>query len=394
MCVDETTTPPLARPVGEPIGFADVRGDDYAIGRRLGEVTADEIAALWDDFMGPRMGSHFGTPPAVQARTCDWLRRNLDAVNPAIAAQIEGLADGSGLGAQRLYLMNHYAVLWPTEGLWCSSLALRTCDAGPMLAQNLDLGAEPFYFACRMQPSDGYAILSDRMLAMAWGCTGVNAAGLVIGASNLGRAHHRRPAGPPSGGIPNTMIPHTLLRRCATTEEAVAMAEALPDVCPAVSGYQLNVIDAGGRRAVIDKCGPRTLVRQCTADANFTTNCSLDEDFESWRTKEESDPLPTRDAQARATRIRAALESLDGNVPDVGWVERLFRAASRPDDLCRLGKGATGSYSRLGLFYFPASRTMRISNGPPCQCAYQSFSLGDHAAPGRAVPSDLSGSHR
>jgi hypothetical protein len=276
-----------------------------------------------------------------------------------------------------LYLMNHYPVLWPTAGLWCTSLAMQTADAGPVLAQNLDIGKENFYFATRTQPTEGYGILSDRMLAMAWGCTGVNEAGLAIGSSNLGKLQRQRP-NPPREGIPNTMIPHTLLRRCATTAEAVAMAQSLPDVCPPISGYQINVIDASGERAVVDKCGPRILVRRDTGRASYTTNCSLDAAFEAWRTEGAPEDPETRDAHDRVDYLNDQLSTLGDDPPPLAWVEALFRSEA----LCRVGTNRIGSYSRLGILYFPQTRRMRISNGPPSRYPYQTFDLPSRSIEG------------
>jgi hypothetical protein len=115
---------------GEPFFFLEVMGSDYEIGRQIGHATAADITEMWENFTLPRMADRFGTVPAEYDRTCRWFRENLEDVYPAAAERIDGIAAGSGLDIEKIWMMNHYAVLWSANGLFCTSAALRDSDSG------------------------------------------------------------------------------------------------------------------------------------------------------------------------------------------------------------------------------------------------------------------------
>lgn len=364
-------------PRGQPIFRMRAACGDEEIGRQIGAAMAADIAAMWETFMRPLMPTRFGTPEKEFDRTYTWLRNNLERVCPWMAQQIEGVAAGCGLGVRELYLMNHYSVLWSAGGLGCTSIATVTDDAGPVMAQNLDIGAEDFYFAGLTVPRWGYAILSDRMCGMCWAPTGINAAGLAIGSSNLGRIN-QPPQRPLAGGIVNTMIPHAVLRSCATVDEALEFIRSLPEVCPSSSGYQLNLIDAQGRMAVVDKTGPRMCIRQCLRGFNFTTNVSLDPSFEAWRTQGK-DNAEVADGWARARFVQRAYESLGEKAITSAWLRKLLASSGCEGALCRRGEVITGSYTRLSMMYHPRLRRMEIANGPPADHGYEVLDWDDPA---------------
>ena len=214
---------------GEAFLLLRTGGTDTEIGRAIGEATAGDIGEMWEQFTAPRLVPQYGTPLERVGETCAWLRRNLEQICPWMAEQIDGIAEGSGLAREQVWIMNHYGVLWSAHGLFCTSLAVAESDHGPLLAQNLDIGAEDFYFVSCTRPTGGYAVLSDRMCAMCWSPTGINERGLAVGSSNLPRhgADVEKPLPP---GVANHFIPHMVLRSCANVSEAVVIAK--PPVLP------------------------------------------------------------------------------------------------------------------------------------------------------------------
>ena len=359
---------------GEAFLLLRTGGTDTEIGRAIGEATAGDIGEMWEQFTAPRLVPQYGTPLERVGETCAWLRRNLEQICPWMAEQIDGIAEGSGLAREQVWIMNHYGVLWSAHGLFCTSLAVAESDHGPLLAQNLDIGAEDFYFVSCTRPTGGYAVLSDRMCAMCWSPTGINERGLAVGSSNLPRhgADVEKPLPP---GVANHFIPHMVLRSCANVSEAVDCLRSMPPVTPPSSGYQLNLLDADGGMAVVDKCGPKTLVRQCEPGMIYTTNCSLEAEFEGWRTTG-AKPGQDGSARARAARIRAAYAARHNSTPSVAWLRALFRSHDGPGRLCRHGDDASaGGYSRLHFVYFPQERSAEITNGLPCRNEPQRFAL-------------------
>ncbi len=358
---------------GENFFLLEAGGSDFEIGRQIGLATAGDIAYTWENFVIPRLVEWYGTPKEKFGETYAWLRKNLEKVCPWAAEQIDGIADGSGIEKEKIWIFNHYTVLWPAHGLFCTSVAVRNSDVGPVLAQNLDIGSEDFYYMTKLRPSKAYATLSDAMVTMCWSPTGINSKGLAVGSSNLA-SQARKVEKPLSGGIPNILLPRMVLRQCATTAEAVEYLKTLPPICPLTAGYQLNIIDITGDMAVVDKTGPYTIVRQCQKDLNFTTNYSLDEKLETWRM--EGAPFEkSRNYRMRAGKILDEYKKLNGTLPAVVWLKELFHSHKGEGRICRHGSECEGGYSRLHFIYYPRQFCVEATNGIPCENTYQKFCL-------------------
>ena len=354
---------------GEPFYVFRAAGSDYEMGLDKGRQMAADIEAMWELFR-PNMDTWVGMDPDDRRGTYEWLRDNLERAAPWMAEQMRGAADGSGVSIERVYLLNHYGVLWVANGVFCSSVALRAAESGPVLGQNLDIGADDIYFVEELRPSKGCATLSDGMAAMCWSPTGINEFGLAVGSSMLGTPT-RQGAKPIPNGVPYHFLPRLVLRNCADVNEAVEYLKSLTSVIPPGGGYQLNIIDKAGNMAVVDKSEDRTVARQCGDGINFTTNCSLDTEFETWRTGGQ----PTEaDYLARAKNIREVYRAAKGGVT-VEWLKGLLRGHEGPGRLCRHGDMEIGSggYSRLSAVYYPCDLKMEITNGWPCENEYQKF---------------------
>lgn len=359
-----------------PFMFADARGSDLEIGRTVGSLLSEQINHTWNTWASTHMLEWFGTSPKQYQATADWLIDNLEPLAPWMVEQMRGIAIGAEVDFVNIVLMNHYAVLWPACGLFCTSIAFARSDSGrPILAQNLDIGNNDLYFVSRLRPSEGYATLSDGMYGMCWSPTGMNEHGLAIGSSNL-PAPGRSVVKPLQRGVPCTMIPRMTLRRCATTSDAVDYIQSLPPVVPLNAGYQINVIDAEGQMAVIDKVGTQTVVRQCSRSANWTTNVSLDVKLEEWRVGDNPKFSPEYHGYQRSDRIRRQIDQLKSRPPAISWIKHLMSSHDGGGGrICRHGPDCDGGYSRLSMLYSPVSSTLDITNGPPCRSDYQHFSL-------------------
>lgn len=363
-------------PKGTKFLFVEAQGSDFEIGKQIGSATAEDIADMWEDFILPRMVKFYGTPAAKYGKTYEWLRKNLENVCPWMVEQINGIASGSGVDIEKVWMMNHYALLWPAHGLFCTSMSVRDSDAGPVLIQNLDIGDEDFCYICKIKPNNGNTTLSDAMCSMCWSPTGINDKGLAVGSSNLSSVA-RKPKKPLKGGITNNFLPRMVLRQCSTTKEAIKFLKSLPDVCPETSGYQLNIIDKRGDMAVVDKTGPHILVRQCEEGMNFTTNFSLDPDLEGWRTAGAGKEQLVKESNFydRADKIKHEYKQLGGKKPTIKWLKDLFKSHYGKGRICRHGLDCQGGFSRLHFVYYPCEKRVEITNGPPCENEYQYFQL-------------------
>ncbi|MDO8586507.1 MAG: C45 family peptidase [Armatimonadota bacterium] len=353
---------------GEPFYLFRAAGSDYDIGLAKGREMAADILAAWDLFK-PNMDAWTRGRPE---ETCEWLRRNLELHIPWMGEQIRGMADGSGISEDTVMVLNHYGVLWSGGGLFCSSVAVRETEVGPVLGQNLDIGSDDIYFVEELRPADGFATLSDGMAGMCWSPTGVNERGLAVASSMLG-SPRREGARPVPRGFPFHFLPRLVIRHCADVPEAIQYLKELTPTIPPGGGYQLNLLDSAGNMAVVDKIEESAVVRQRQDGMNFTTNFSLDAELENWRTGGgETEPNHAARARNIMDRHRAAQGSLS-----LQWLIDTMRGHEGDGRLCRHGTEDTGGggYSRLSFLYYPRERRAEITNGRPCCNEYQEFKL-------------------
>jgi predicted choloylglycine hydrolase len=348
---------------GQPIYRVVLKGSDREIGLRRGRELREDLHRKWD-WMEPFFDTWYGLPRAKWDATADRLDANARKYIPWMAEQMDGMAEGSGLSLRDLLLTNYYGLIWSTAGNWCTTVAVRQTEEGPLLGQNLDIGYGDFYYMEEQHPEHAHAVMGDRKLGLCWTPTGMNAKGLAVGSSNLGapgQAH--RPWS--LDGLPFHFLPSLILRECASVAEATAFLRALPPTIPSGGGYQMNLVDSSGAMAVVDKTGERTVVRQCEPDLNFTSNCTLDEEFEQWRL---GAPGGNPDGQERVDRIRKEWAALKGQRPTREWLMNLMRSHTGDGHICRTNDRG---YSRIGFILSPAKLTMDISNGPPDRTPYE-----------------------
>lgn len=344
-----------------------LRGSDFEIGLQRGQRLGEDLRRMWQ-WMGARMSSMYGLPESKWSWAAQKSADNFQEEQPWMLEQISGMSEGSGLGLDEILLMNMYGLIWSNSGNWCSSVALRVPGGGCWVGQNLDLGNEDFYYMEEMHSSAAYSILSGAMMGMCSAPCGINDQGLVVASSNL-------PAPAQSGqrwswnGIPYYHLPFSVLRLCRSVKEAVLYLQSLPSTIPGSAGYQLNIMDIQGDMAVVDKSGNRTIVRQCEENLNFTTNCTLDHEMESWRLGEGKANV---DGLERANRIRQEYQLLNGQFPSREWLMQLMASDQGDGCLCRTNERG---FSRQGFIFDPVNLTMDICNGPPNRNLYERFSL-------------------
>lgn len=346
---------------GEAIYRLFLKGSDREMGLRRGRELKEDIRSKWA-WMESFYDTGYGLPRAKWDEVAAKAEANSRRRFPWMADQMEGMAEGSGVSLRDILLMNYYGLVW-ASGNWCTSVAVRHTEEGPLLGQNLDIGYGDFYYMEEQQSKAAHPILSDMGLGLCCSPCGVNAEGLAVASSGLpapGQA--KRPWD--WDGVPYQFLPRLVLRCCGSVAEAIEYLKGLPSTIPSGGGYQLSLLDASGAMAVVDKTGDRTVARQCEPDLNFTCNCAFDEEFELWRM---GAPGSYPDGVARAVHIRQEWAALQGAQPTRDWLVGLMRGNTGPGALCRTNdKG----YTRLSFVLSPVSRAMDIANGPPDRTPY------------------------
>ena len=357
-------TPRRITPLGKPIHHLKLTGTPREIGFQRGKELTEDINGHLE-WMRYYIVHVCEVPMSRWDGIASRLEKNLLVNAPWMLEEIGGMAEACGVPARDLILGNFYALLAEAEGNWCTSVAVRRSDEGPLLGQNLDIGPDDFHYVEEWRPTGGHAVLRHMSVMMCRHECGINDAGLAVASSNLpATAQSRTPWD--WNGTYFHFLPTLVLRNCGSVAEAIDYLRSLSPIIPSAAGYQLNLIDPTGAMAVVDRTGHHAIVRQCEPDLNFTSNCTLDDEFDLWRLGDDS----YTDGRARVKRIREEWRKLQGTTPTRAWLEGLMRTDQGEGYLCRWSEMG---YSRLGFIFSPTRKTMDISNGPPNRTRYERF---------------------
>ncbi len=360
-------------PRGRPMLLLKLAGTHTEIGRQRGHALGEDMRQF-QDWLRHFILRVMEFPESKLDALATRLEKNLVHNAPWMLEEIHGMSEASDVPVRNILHANFYALIGDAMGNWCSSVAVRQSDQGPLLGQNLDIGPEDFHYVEEWRPTvrGARAVLRHMKVTMCRHECGINDAGLAVASSNLPASmQHEKPWD--WNGTHFHFLPTFVLRNCASVAEAIEYLRGLPPTIPSSAGYQLNLLDASGNMAVVDKTNDRTVVRQCEPDLNFTSNCTLDDEFERWLLG-----APNPDGRARVARVLREWKQLNGSRPTRKWLETLMRTDSGDGCLCRWSKSG---YSRLGFIFSPTAGTMDISNGPPSQVTYERCTFTEE--PGR-----------
>ena len=183
----------------------------------------------------------------------DGQRRMFDKFAPALWQEIEGLADGLGVGIEcAAYHFGNGGLRPPIGG--CSAVM-----SNGVYGRNYDFKAR--YYGARLvlvQPLGYHASVGTSELLTGW-LDGMNEHGLCIGLHLI----KMRPRFP---GLSCVLINRIVLDQCATTAEAVALLRRLPHAMQ----YNYSLLDANGVAAVVEAAPGAVAVR--TGDWLACTN--------------------------------------------------------------------------------------------------------------------------
>jgi len=313
---------------------------------------------------------------------------------PELLEELDGLAEGAGVPAERVRLasISNALASLPREGetepppiAGCSQVALGKTERGPAVLKTDDLRiGQPAVapeeaaaiiakkperlFVARAHPSHGLATLVLSDWGTLWTECGVNERGLALGQSS------GRPALLPQDGrgIPQHLLPTLLLSRCADVEEAAEFALSHP-----VAGKGINIVlvDALGRVLVMEKCGRRTGLVRPPERAGYCTNHYRTAVLAAETRRQLPDFQKSAyfgDSSARAEMLRAALA---GNEDALGFSGLLRIAKSHPRSGAICKHGTTDDAGLTGFSAVALSRERRLlfNYGPSCRGEFRAI---------------------
>jgi len=266
---------------------------------------------------------------------------------PEVLAELEGLAEGSGVELAALLAMNHV----DTFG-GCTSMAIGASPDGPVLGKNNDGEPDERVFVIRTSsPADGLGMIQVTYAGWLSGLDAMNAAGLANGHNSVGSVFEK--TGP---RVDIRLWAYHLMRRCRSAREFL---DAIDDAPLTGKGFNVVLADERGDTCVLEAAVPLVACRDRGGDFVFATNHYV------------SDAL--KDADRRAPGQKEISIHRYGYLrwrqrtspPKTAADVRGILASHEPWAPCRHG-GAHEAFTLWSMIALPRARRLLVASGPPC----------------------------
>ena len=338
-----------------PLPILEISGSPEALGTRHGQQLGDTIRSLHNDYLNAYFKSQGQRFLALSAAAAFEPR-----LNPEHLAEIRALARSSRLPERQMLLAQCFLDLSPMTA--CSTVTLPASaspDGVARFGRNLDFPsfdlADTQTIVQIYRPDDGrHAFMAVGWPGMAGVLSGMNEHGLTLANMEV-----RRPSRLPSA-MPYILLYRTVLERCTTVEEAIALLQKTPRQ----SANNLMLMDATGDRAVVELTPDKVHVRrtESAADPLISTNHHRGDDCAT------SGRCRRFDSLVRATREQpgridvASLQSMlaDASQDDMTLQSMVFEPSTRVIYLSAGKDAARRKFHRLDLkpyFTKPAAKS-------------------------------------
>jgi hypothetical protein len=334
--------------------FFEFAGTPYDLGRGQGESLREGIHRQLTEAL--ETASRQGGLSRQEA--LDWAMEQLPKIEAvggvAWVDELRWLAEGARISlAEAAALQVRPGTGFMPEG--CTSLGVSgdgSAKGLPLGAQNRDL--VPAYrgrmCVLLLRPRGRPALLMHSVPGEMGG-VGMNAHGVAVFANSLWPRAGRSWQAPP--------ITRRAILECASADDAADRVRRMHG--PAIGSYL--VIDAAGRVRNLEIL-PQALAviardRGAFAHANHCLDATLQ--------PHEVEKLPSPGSPGRCARMQTLLDGAAGRITVEEIKRMLADHASRPEPICRHATTATEWETTSALIAEPASRTLHLSYGPPCE---------------------------
>lgn len=235
-------------------------GDSAELGTEHGQQLAERIRFLHDNYLKVFITADDRALSAAAAFE--------SFVTPEHRDEIAALAQATGIEPQQMMLAQCFLDLSAINA--CSTMTLpgeAAPDGVPRFARNLDFPglnvADQNTVVLIFRPRDRYAFAAVSWPGLVGVLSGMNEHGLTLANMEL----TRKPRQP--GAMPYSLLYRTLLERCRTVAEAIALLEQTPRQ----TANNLMLMDASGDRALVEITPARIAVRRADLEhALISTN--------------------------------------------------------------------------------------------------------------------------
>jgi isopenicillin-N N-acyltransferase-like protein len=345
-----------------------VAGSHYEIGKSCGEQCAEDLREKlrvvgWPERYGGE--EHRAVLKRVE--------RNFRRLAPDLWAELEGVADGSGVPLPDVVALNCISSLQRAAGFpppqgqpGCTGLAFADTPDGAIVGKTNDGGSNadddiPHLITF----PNGRRALFFSWPGTVWAWSWVNDAGLVSNGSSVS-SNHLNP-----DGLPGQVLGRLALEHCETVAQAAELYRETPIICEAVA-YTMG--DAQGNVAAIEQDIGRQAIREPQDGAVFTTN--------AWFAPElvaDNSTDPAREAVIANSRDRFAnLQRLVREVPHtVEGMQTILRDHTRPGAICQHLED-NGVYNTYNAFIMLSrARAILVTGAKACEAQFQRIELAE-----------------
>ena len=320
-------TPPAAPPF--PIPVVQIFGPSRQLGQQEGEKQDVAIHQLRDNYLIKFVGTGYKKVAALYAASLFETE-----LRPEHRDEIRALAASTKIAEQETMLGQCFLDLAQLSG--CSTVALPASASPDHIARfgrNLDFWsldvADKYTTVLIVHPDDGrYAFASIGWPGMIGVLSGMNEHGLCLANMEVPRSPR------PPTAMPYTLLYRTVLERCRTVQEAIALLKATPRQ----TANNLMLMDAAGFRAVAELTPESVNIRWGQTDsALISTNHQRNQDTQ------------TTGLCPRYDYLRATTDATFGQL-DTTHIEALLAHVGRHGTL-------------QSMIFEPQTRTLYLSAG-------------------------------
>jgi isopenicillin-N N-acyltransferase-like protein len=321
--------------------IAETAGDPRALGRAQGEASAAQIVDSWAFY--ERMAAGKSIDLDVAGRDAVRILDNARSSVPAAVAEIEGLAEGSGVSFQTIALLNCMEEVWPWAPESCTT----------MVAGRFLMHAEQ-WFAGHSEitviiahPDDAPAFVSPTCAGFL-PAVGMSSSGFAQGIDSLSAADD-------GFGIPRVAISRLALG-ARDVEAAIGAA-----CTQGRAGGYAHVLATTDRQLVLETSASTAMVlNRVTAHTNHYLGTTASIGSES---------------AGSVSRLHRAEELLRRNAPQSleECTELLADHHGRPQSICLHEDGIDGDGTVFGMACDLKSGHMMVSDGSPCAGKWHEF---------------------
>ncbi|MBC8107816.1 MAG: hypothetical protein H7Z14_14605 [Anaerolineae bacterium] len=340
-----------------PVPVVTLVGDPTKIGATHGRELHEQIKTLEEKYLNRRLGDQTHKMIAYTAASMFATK-----IPPAYMQEISALAESSGLEQRTVLLAQCFLDL--TNSIACATIALPASaspDGVARMGRNLDFPsmniADKLSVVFVYHPGPEYQGAYE-FVAIGWPgiigvLSGMNEHGLTLANMEVNRAP-RFPS-----AMPYPLLYRTILEKCRTVDEAIALLESTPRQ----SANNLTLMDAAGNRAVAEIKPESIAVRRgVEGEPLLSTNHQRDQDTDStgrcWR----------------YDSLRAASTESFGNI-DVQKIESMLAAAQQKN------------FTIQSMVFEPSRRVMYLAFGNnAASTKFYRFDLNQHFTNPISVP--------